>query len=86
MLCISPQLGPNLHTPLCPSDKALTMLWIPYFVRPQFACRTPKILKILTFFHGAAETSRLTWRNPFGHRSTQNAILGQIDQNSPSQP
>jgi len=45
-----------------------------------------KIPKILTFFHGAVETPTLTWRNPFGHWSTQSAVLGQINQNSPSQP
>jgi len=32
------------------------------------------------------ETSRLTWHNPFEHRSTRNAILGQNDQNALSQP
>ena len=30
-------------------------------------------------------TCRLTWYNPFGHWSTQNAFLSQIYQNSPSQ-
>ena len=56
------------------------------FVRPQFMCQTPKIPKILTFFHGAAETFGLMWRNLFGYCSTQNAISGQIDQNTVGQP
>ena len=30
--------------------------------------------------------SRLSWFNPFENRSTQSAILGQNDQNAPSQP
>jgi len=45
-----------------------------------------KISKILTFLQGVVETSRLKWHNPFRHRSTQSAILGQIDQNAPGQP
>ena len=31
-------------------------------------------------------TSRLTLYNPFGYQSTQSAILGQNDQNTPGQP
>ena len=42
--------------------------------------------KILSFLHGAMETSRLKWHNPVGPRSTQSAISGQIDQNASSQP
>ena len=49
-------------------------------------CWTPKIPKILTFLHWATETSRLTWHNQFGHRSTQSAISNQNDQNAPGQP
>ena len=49
MLCISPQLGPNLHTPLCPSDKALTMLWIPYFVRRIATIAKTKFFFFFTF-------------------------------------
>ena len=58
----------------------------PYFVRPRFTCRTLKILKILSFLHGAVKTFILMWRNSFGHRSTRIAILGQTNQNVPSQP
>ena len=49
-------------------------------------CWTPKISKTLTLFQGATETSRLTWRNSFEHRSIQSVILGQIDQDAPGQP
>ena len=55
------------------------------FCLPRFASWTMKIPKILAICHKAAETSRLTWRNPFEHWSTQNAILGQINQNDPGQ-
>ena len=61
-------------------------MWTPYFVHPRFVCRTSKIPKILSFLHGVTEASRLMWRNPFEHQSTQSAILGQIGQNAPSQP
>jgi len=42
--------------------------------------------KNINFFYGATETSKLTWRNPFGQWSTQSAISGQINQNAPGQP
>ena len=54
------------------------------FVYHRFAFQTSKISKILSFIHRATETSRLTWRNPFEHRSTQSAISDQFDQNAPS--
>ena len=37
-------------------------------------------------FHGAAEISKLTWCNLFGHRNNQSAISGQTNQNAPGQP
>ena len=46
------------------------------FCPPQFACWTPKILKILYFFYRATGTSRLTWCNLFGHRGTWSAFYG----------
>ena len=58
-------------------------LLIPYFVHPRFGCQTIKNPKILFSLHGAARTSRMTWRNLFGHWSTQSAFLSQ---NAPSQP
>ena len=45
----------------------------------------PKIIKIITFFHGTTETSRSKQHNPFRYRSTQSAILGQINPNAPGQ-
>ena len=42
--------------------------------------------KILSFLPRAVEASRLMWHNTFGHWSNQSAILGQNDQNAPSQP
>ena len=62
------------------------LLQTSYFVYPRFGCQTPKMPKILSFLHGATETSILTWHNPFRHQSTRNAISSQIDQNAPSQP
>ena len=64
------------------------LMWCRYhiFVRPQFAWQTPKIPKILTSFHGAVETSRLTLHTLFGYRSTQSSISCQIDQNTLGQP
>ena len=59
---------------------------IPYFVHPRFACQTSKNPKISSSLHGAIGTSRMTWCNPFGHWSTQNASFSQNDQNAPSQP
>jgi len=48
------------------------------FCPSQFACRTPKKSKILFSLHGAARTSIVTWRNPFGHWSTQSAFLAKM--------
>jgi len=42
--------------------------------------------KKLSFLQGAVETSRLTWRNLFGHRIIRSAFSGQIDPNALSQP
>ena len=50
-------------------------LLIPYFFRLRFACWTSKIPKISFSLHRAARTSRMTWRNPFGQRSTQSAFF-----------
>ena len=50
-------------------------LLIPYFVRLQFAFRTPKNPEISFSPHGAARTSKTAWLDPFGHRSTQSAFL-----------
>ena len=52
-----------------------SLLKTPYFVYPWFACQTPKIPKILSSLHGVTGTSRLMWRNPFGHWSTWSAIF-----------
>ena len=62
------------------------LLQTSYFVYPRFGCQIPKIPKILSFLHGAMETSILTCHNPFRHQSTWNTISSQIDQNAPSQP
>ena len=43
------------------------LVLIPYFVCPWFACQTSKNPKILFPLHGVVRTSRMTWRNPFGH-------------------
>ena len=61
-------------------------LLILYFIRSQFACRTTKNPKVLFSFHGVWRTSRMTWRNPFKHQSTQSASFSQNNQNAPSQP
>ena len=62
-----------------------------YFVHPWFTCHTPKLQKydflfFIYFYRGTMGKSRLLWFNPFENRSTQSAILGQNDQNAPSQP
>ena len=48
-------------------------------------CQIPKIPKILSFLHGVMETSRLTWRNLFGHWSTKSTFFCQNVQNAPGQ-
>ena len=64
----------------------ITGMLIPYFVCPRFACRTPKNPKILFSLYEAMRKYRMTWRNPFGHRSTRSAFFSQNDQNAPSRP
>ena len=56
----------------------LVQLLIPYFVHPWFACQTPKNPKILFSPHKVTRTSRVTWRNPFGHRNTQSAFSAKM--------
>ena len=80
------QAHPSLYTYEYTFFLMAIYIYISYFVRPQFGCQISKISKILTFLQGAAKTSRLTWHNPFGYRSTQSALLGQIDLNAPNQP
>ena len=43
-------------------------------------------LFFICFYRGTMGKSRLSWFNPFENQSTQSAILGQNDQNAPSQP
>ena len=45
-----------------------------------------KIQKCYFSPYGATRTSRTTWRNLFGHWSTQSAFFSQNNQNCPSQP
>ena len=42
----------------------------------------PENLKNINHSPWGAEISRLTWHNPFGHRSTRSALLDQNDQNA----
>ena len=67
------------------SQKNTYMLY-PIFFTLDLCAKLRKFKKILTFLHRAMETPRLTWYNLFEYRSTQSSILGQNDQNAPSQP
>ena len=53
-----------------------------YFVHPWFACRVSKNPKILFSLYSVARTSRMTWRNPIKHPSTQSASFSKNDQNT----
>ena len=53
-------------------------LLIPYFVCLRFACQTLGNPKILFSLYRAMRTSRTTWRNPFGQRSTRSAFLAEM--------
>ena len=54
------------------------------FCLPSICVPTSKNPKISFSLHGAMRTSRMTWCNPFEHRSTQSAFLSQNDQNARS--